>query len=183
MLHIKGKTVQELVKETGNHRDVIYKRLQAGLDPLKPTRKYHQTGLSKSPEHKIWVAMLDRAENPKHPQYNCYGGRGIKVCRSWHNFENFYSDMGPRPPEPVTNKSRYSYWSLDRINNDGDYEPDNCRWTDRKTNAQNRRNTINITFQGITKCLYRWAIDLGIDCGTLKYRWNKYGSLFIPEKA
>jgi hypothetical protein len=78
--------------------------------------------------------MMDRCYNPHHKYYKNYGGRGIKVCKRWHKFENFAADMGEKPGKD---------WSLDRINNDGDYEPCNCRWATRLMQGRNtRRNKL-----------------------------------------
>jgi hypothetical protein len=76
----------------------------------------------------VWQSMLQRCENPNSTNFNRYGGRGIKVCKNWHKFENFLEDMGTRP-EGMT---------LDRIDNNGNYEPSNCRWISHKENCQNR---------------------------------------------
>jgi hypothetical protein len=92
---------------------------------------YAQTGM-KHPLYTIWSAMKDRCHNPNNKQYADYGGRGITVCDRWRNsFPNFLEDMGERP-EGLT---------LERSDNDGNYEPSNCVWETRKKQAENRRNT------------------------------------------
>ena len=91
--------------------------------------------MSYTPEYQAWENMYTRCTNPKHASYKNYGGRGIKICDRWRNsFENFYEDMGKKP------SNRYS---LDRIDNDGDYEPGNCRWATFKTQIDNRRELSN----------------------------------------
>lgn len=83
--------------------------------------------------------MRARCRNAKLPNYKDYGGRGIKVCERWDSFENFLADMGPRP-NGISAGGR-ALFSLDRINNDGGYEPSNCRWATRKEQRANQRNT------------------------------------------
>jgi hypothetical protein len=80
--------------------------------------QFTKHGKYKTAEYQAWASMKQRCNNKKNPQYPNYGGRGIKVCEQWNTFETFYSDMGKRPDG----------LSIDRINNDGDYEPSNCRW-------------------------------------------------------
>lgn len=95
-------------------------------------RKQHtKHGMHNTPIYKVWVNMIQRCTNSNIPRYNDYGGRGIQVCDRWRNsFEDFLADVG-EPPEPKM--------QLDRINNDGNYEPANCRWVTPKANAGNRR--------------------------------------------
>lgn len=88
-------------------------------------------GRKATTEYQIWRGMKGRCELPKHASYKYYGARGIKVCDRWSSsFENFFADMGPRPS---------AKHSLDRIHNDGDYEPDNCRWATGKVQFRNQR--------------------------------------------
>lgn len=93
-------------------------------------------GASKLSEHGIWCAMRNRCNNPKNLKYYLYGGRGIKVCDEWErSFDQFYADMGPRPTRQH---------SIDRIDNDGDYEPGNCRWATEQEQHDNNRRSITI---------------------------------------
>jgi hypothetical protein len=118
----------------------------------------------------IWRNMLSRCGNPNVPHYGRYGGRGIKVCDRWLTFVNFFADMGERPsPEH----------SLDRIDNDGNYEPGNVRWTTIGQQAVNRRKrTIHkngkplllITIGEETLSIADWSRKSGIDKGTLRSR-------------
>lgn len=125
-----------------------------------------------------WRSMIARCTNPKFPGWNRYGGRGIKVCDRWRDFRNFLQDMGERPP----------FKTLNRINNDGNYEPGNCNWADRYEQAANqsrkpakpKRITTPailrqrfITFQGETMNLYHWSRRTGIERSTIRWRLNK----------
>jgi LexA DNA binding domain-containing protein len=96
-----------------------------------------------------WESMKDRCHTPSNPTYKNYGGRGIKICERWLVYENFLADMGERP-EGTT---------IDRINNDGNYEPGNCRWATANVQSRNRRTNNWITAWGETKCITDWSID------------------------
>lgn len=87
-------------------------------------------GLSDNPEHRTWTRIRERCNNPSHGDYARYGGRGIRVCERWDVFENFLADMGPR-----------NGLTIERINNNGNYEPGNCKWATQLEQSRNKRNT------------------------------------------
>lgn len=97
-------------------------------------------------EHKSWVAMRQRCLNKKDPSYDYYGGRGITICPEWESFEQFVKDMGRRPEG----------FTIERIDVDGNYEPDNCKWADKVEQARNRRNNKLICIEGEYKCVAEW---------------------------
>jgi hypothetical protein len=97
-----------------------------------------KTGNTAKPEYNVWAMMIQRCENPNTENYPNYGGRGIKVCTEWYNFDNFYRDMGDRP-EGMT---------LDRKDTNGDYSKDNCQWSDNFTQQNNKTNSVRFEYQG-----------------------------------
>lgn len=107
---------------------------------------------STPPLYSVWQSMRNRCNNPNHKQWRDYGGRGIKICSRWNDFHAFVDDMGPRPEG----------CQIDRIDVDGDYEPSNCRWVDRKTQQRNQRRTHKVTIDGVEYL----AIDLAEIAGT-----------------
>lgn len=122
-----------------------------------------------------WYNMRARCYRPSSRCYSNYGGRGVSVCKRWHDFKSFLDDMGHPPPGT----------SLDRINNDGNYEPGNCRWA---TNAEQSRNTgrnIIIEFMGEKKCLSDWAKEINLDKEALRRRfkngWSVKAALTTPK--
>jgi len=122
-----------------------------------------ENGLSTTPEHRIWRAMHNRCYNTNHTHYQYYGGRGIAICDRWReSFAAFLEDMGPKPFPEAT---------IDRFpDNDGNYEPGNCKWSTRKEQSQNTRTTKMLTYNGVTLCQSDWARKLGITYQTLNWR-------------
>lgn len=119
-------------------------------------------GKSKSKAYSSWSGIIQRTTNEKDKRFKDYGGRGIEVCERWRTFENFLADIG-EPPSPQH--------SVDRINNNGNYEPSNCRWATPKEQANNKKDTILITYNGETKNIFEWADSLNIKHHTLYYRY------------
>jgi len=112
-----------------------------------------------------WRSMRQRCRDPKSKAYRYYGGRGITVCQRWdESFENFVEDMGPRPS---------LQHSIDRIDVNGNYEPNNCRWATIGEQSVNRRNTVRITAFGATKCLTEWSEETGVNRATIRARLRK----------
>jgi len=112
-------------------------------------------GMSKTPEYKAWYNMKDRCFNPNHKCYSDYGGRGIKICDRWKNsFQNFFLDMGSRPT---------AKHSLDRIDNNADYSPENCRWATKAEQENNKRtNKPLITIGNKTYTIVQWEKKNGL---------------------
>ena len=113
-------------------------------------------GMKNALIYKAWCQMKQRCENPRNAHYNNYGGRGITVCKRWHDFVLFYEDMGDRPRGKT----------LDRIDNNKGYFKENCRWATRQQ-ENNRRNNRNITIDGVTSTLKLWAEKFGINYNTV----------------
>ncbi len=145
---------------------------------LGPDNNFYKHGLCKTAEYKLWSWMHSRCYCKSNPSYANYGGRGIKVCDRWRNsVQAFIEDMGLRPTPKHT---------LERINNDGDYEPNNVRWATRKEQAQNKRiksNSRFITFKGETLTLTQWSRKTGIPGNHLRWRlrhWSVEKALTTP---
>ena len=135
-------------------------------------------GMSKASEYKIWQTMKRRCYSETNNAKN-YRDRGITVCDRWlESFENFYEDMGPRP----TTKH-----SIDRIDNDGDYCPENCRWATTTEQLNNTRSNARMTLNGETKTRSEWSRVLGISLGTIesrkRYGWSDEKALTTPVRG
>ena len=133
-------------------------------------------GMTNSDEYGIWSDIKTRCTNKNHRGYKNYGGRGVNVCDRWKNsFENFYSDMGPRPSK---------CHSIDRIDNSGNYEKSNCKWATSLEQGKNKRNNVKININGVVKTQAEWARESGISSCLISSRIKagKKGSKLI-EKA
>lgn len=123
----------------------------------------------------IWKDMRKRCNNPNSKAYKNYGGRGIRVCKEWDDAGVFYADMG----DPPTNKH-----TLDRIDNDGDYCAENCRWATRKEQMRNNRRNLVMSLNGVSMCASEWAETLGMSVGNISRRkglgWTDEQTLTTP---
>jgi len=124
----------------------------------------------------VWRNMMNRCYDPTNKRYTRYGGRGISVCPDWHDMDKFLEDM------------HYGHavgLQIDRIDNDGDYGPFNCRWVTHSENSRNKSTNTLLTYNGETKCLTEWAEIVGLTVGTLWDRikvrkWDVTKSLTTP---
>jgi len=138
----------------------------------------HTINDSTSQAYYAWSHIKQRCCNKKDKSYPSYGGRGIIICETWMEFENFLKDMG----EPPSKKH-----SIDRINNDNGYYKSNCRWATRKQQQGNMRSNHMVTFSNKTQCLAAWANEIGISQKTLWHRlvtlkWSTKKALTTPVR-
>lgn len=132
----------------------------------KQTKFVTKHGLSDEKIYHIWHGMIDRCYNPKTESYRLYGERGIRVCDRWRDengLMNFLADMGKPTKEQ----------SIDRIDVNGDYCPENCRWATAEEQSNNKRNNVRITYNGQTKTSAQWARQFGISASALHYRLKR----------
>lgn len=151
--------------DCGTESTVLLHNLRTGLSLGCPhCREVHKThGMSGSREHQTYCGMVARCTNERSPQWPCYGGRGIRVCDRWlgpGGFERFLADMGPRP------RGR----SLDRIDNDGPYSPENCRWATRRQQARNTRSSWRLPLDGREATLAEVAEIAGVSREAIRLR-------------
>lgn len=132
---------------------------------------------SRHPLYATWITMWSRCSRPQNPQFHLWGGRGIRVCDRWQSFEHFISDMGPKPTLKHT---------IERINNNGNYEPANCRWATLKEQARNRRSSKMITVNGETKSMAEWCEFYGVIYSAanerIKNGWDPLEAFTTPFK-
>lgn len=175
--------------DCGNTKAVFQSALRRGmtkscgcLNSEKVAERNRTHGLTKRdnkpPEFTVWVNMRNRCQNPENIAYASYGGRGITVCERWASFEAFYEDMGPRPTPQH---------QIDRVDNDGPYAPENCRWADRHTQANNMGSNHRLTCSGETHTLADWARITGLKQETIRQRitklkWDVQSALTTPPR-
>lgn len=183
----KGQAYWWCLCECGVMREVIASSLRGGVSTSCGCRNSdlvveRQTthGDTRSAEYRVWAAMWQRCTNPKQRSYARYGARGIKVCRRWEeSYEAFLEDMG-RKPSPAH--------SLDRINYDGNYEPNNCRWA---TDTEQARNTVRnrlLTYEGETLTMAEWSERKGFAYQLVNTRinilhWSVEKALTTPHRT
>lgn len=134
--------------------------------------------LSHKSERRKWAVMWYRCVNPKSERYARYGGRGIRVADRWKSFDAFLEDMGPLPS---------SKHEIDRIDNDGNYEPGNCRWVTKLEQQSHTSRSIQLTFRDETFCLSEWARRVGLSCSAVYQRiitrgWSVEKALTTPTR-
>lgn len=176
----KGRTMWRCQCDCGNEIEVDSSSLKSGNTTACGCRQSIGWGNGKTHGkirtriYRIWRGMKDRCTNPNNPYYKNYGGRGITVCKEWKdNFQAFYDwAIANGYADDLT---------IDRIENNGNYEPSNCRWVDRFEQMSNTRSNRNIEYKGKTQTLAQWARELNFPYYILDGRINNYG--WSVEKA
>ena len=165
----RGKSMWECQCDCGNSRMVLGSRLTSGHTTscgcyvAELTKERFTThGMSKTRLFTIWQGVLKRCNNEVSKGYKYYGAKGIRICKEWHKFEPFR--------DWAINNGYSESLTLDRIDNDGNYCPDNCRWVDMRIQERNTSRNKYITFRGETRCLMEWAEKLNMNYRTLQYR-------------
>lgn len=124
--------------------------------------------------NQCWRDMRQRCLNPNSHRYYTHGGRGIDICERWGSFNNFLKDMGLKPDG----------YTLERIDNESGYSPENCKWATPAEQARNRRTNVFITFKDETKTIMDWALTVGVSFQSMKKRlrrWNIEKALTTPR--
>ena len=175
------KRIWSCICECGNTTVVATTQLRLGKTQscgCFKTEVHTIHGDHKSLEYYAWRSMRNRCKDQNTKYYGKYGGRGIKVCERWENYLHFLADMGRKPT-----KSH----SLDRIDNDGDYTPENCRWATKSEQTKNRSTTVWLEHEGKKMLVQDWANEVGLPYTTLYARlrngWDVARALNTPKKG
>jgi len=153
--------------DCGNEKKFRFSRIDSGhskscgclLSDVLLKRNFSH-GMAGTKLYNVWNTMRFRCDNVKCECYKNYGGRGIKVCKRWEKFENFYKDMG----------DCQKGLSLDRIDNSKGYNKANCRWATVEEQVSNKRNNVKLTYRGETRTIPEWSRELNINPGTIRSR-------------
>lgn len=164
--------------DCGTIKEVQYQNLRNGISTscgcyhkeLLRKQKYVH-GEKHTRLYSTWIKMRHRCNSPNDSHYNSYGGRGIKVCDEWERSYQAFSEWAKA--NGYDESKSWKECSIDRIDNDKGYSPDNCRWVDYKTQANNRQNNIPITYKGMTKNVIEWSRELNISRNAIAYRYKK----------
>lgn len=175
VVRFTGKRYWECLCDCGEVRFIKAGDLRAGTrtgcDKCRAPSKVKRTDAAERKVlQRIWWAMRDRCENHDNHAYHNYGGRGIKVCERWLDFDTFYADVSPRPIGKT----------IERVDNDGLYSPDNVRWASRTEQARNTRRNHLISFQGETLTIEGWAERLDLPANRI---WNRIRRGRTPQDA
>lgn len=158
------KIVSSQVLSRGTTKSCGCLRREVSTERGRSSVKHGHSANGGSPTLRTWRSMIKRCTDPSDKDWSRYGKRGIKVCEAWSdNFENFLSDMGPRPPG----------LTLERRDNDGRYGPENCYWATRKRQANNRISNSCLTINGETRTLTDWAAHHGLRPGLVYTRFHR----------
>lgn len=135
-------------------------------------------GMTRSAEYNAWCHMNRRCSDPDDISYPNYGGRGIKVCKRWHKFENFYADMGRKLSPQHT---------IERKNGDGDYSPRNCRWATRTEQANNKRNNVRGIYKGaimsLAEACRRSGVNYTVAWSRINLGWSFERAVSAPPRS
>jgi hypothetical protein len=167
--HTRGQAYWLCKCSCGNNTTVVGWSLRSGVTlscgcwRSERSRQPISHGQAGTSTHNIWKTMKARCSNPNGKNYPYYGGRGIRVCDRWQSFELFLLDMGERPPGTT----------LDRIDNNGNYEPGNCRWAPPLVQGNNRRGVRKFLIDGVEKTVTEWALARGVPPSVVRSRLGK----------
>ena len=183
----RSNVIWECQCDCGNKTNITTVRLNRGTKScgclvketaIKTGKKNTKHNKCNTSEYTTYKGIKGRCYNTNNKDYPSYGGRGIKVCDRWiESFQNFYDDMGPKPSKKH---------SLDRIDNNGDYEPNNCRWANLEDQNNNRRSNKYITYNNETLTYAQWSRRLGgsdgIVHGRIKRGWDPIKAITTPVR-
>lgn len=183
----QGYVIWRCKCDCGNEKNVSTKCLGRGtascgcLARELSTERLTKHGKRYTRLYGVYDGMIDRCNKPNAHEYENYGGRGIKVCDEWMDFDNFYKWA---MENGYDESAKHGKCTLDRIDVNGNYEPSNCRFVSMKTQQRNRRNNVLITYNGETHCMSEWAEIAGLKyvtfCHRIKAGWSMEDAMNKP---